>query len=959
MRLKTVLSVLLILLALNSPGQIKRVGTPFTVNFPKSVYNAGMQIWDIGQDSNGFLYFANTSGVIRFDGFHWDMLNVPGSSPVRSVTVDSSGRIYIGKGNDFGFLSITGSGEPSYKSLRYLLPEGFPDFEDIWRIYDTNRGIVFQCYDYIFVYENDKIEIIKPENRFHFSFQVNNRIILHEPDLGLYELVKNSLIKLEWSDKLKDYDIEALFDYGGGDLLVGTARNGIYLLKDNKLEPWNSPVSKYLKENVLFSSEKLAHDQFAWGTILDGLIVSDRGGNIIQHINRKAGMQNNTVLDLFKDQNDNLWVGLDNGISYLEINSPLSFISDPDLLGSGYSCIVHDNYLYLGTNRGLFYKSWDNFQNNRGDFKLVDGTEGQVWSIQEFDGQLICGHNLGTFLIKNRKAIKISDEEGAWKYIRLAGHDDLLLGGHYSGLVLLKKGINGWTYYKTIEGFKESCRFLFQDRKGNIWMSHGGKGVYRLSLDENLNNVVSFKLYNSKGGLPSDERNILMNTGDEMMISTIKGIYQYDEESDSFSFNERLNDIFAFNDRVMLMTPDKNGNIWYICEGSSGVMRVNEDKTYTRIVSPFSKLQGSFVNEFEFIYPMDDDNIFFGTDNGFAHYTSELKKSYSDDFKVFITRVELSYLDSTLYLSDVTDSSDFVFPFRDNSFRFHFASPFYENLDRLRFSYHLENFEGSWCEWTDETYKDYTNLREGDYRFIVKATNVYGIESTYADFSFTVLPPWYRSNLAYYCYILIFIIILIFTGRFARLRVERSKLKQIELHNRELKEKEEKFQREVLIAEKELIKIRNEKLRNEMVHRDKELANQTMGIIQKNRFLIKLKDELSDVKANASSEQVKAKMASLDRKIDREINAKQQNKVFETYFEGVHSEFFKRLKEKHPTLTTREMYLSAYLRMNLTTKEISALQNITDRGVEIGRYRLRKKLGIPRETNLSTYLSNI
>jgi DNA-binding CsgD family transcriptional regulator len=162
-----------------------------------------------------------------------------------------------------------------------------------------------------------------------------------------------------------------------------------------------------------------------------------------------------------------------------------------------------------------------------------------------------------------------------------------------------------------------------------------------------------------------------------------------------------------------------------------------------------------------------------------------------------------------------------------------------------------------------------------------------------------------------------------------------------------------------LVTEKEIISLRNEKLQNEMMFRDKELANQTMSIIQKNKFLVSLKEDLQRIQKSVNDEHLKRTLTGLNRNINKEIDNKQQNQIFETYFDEVHREFFTVLKEKFPGLSPREMRLSAYIRMNLTSKEIAALLNITDRGVEISRYRLRRKLDLPRDVNLSIFLTNL
>lgn len=959
MQLKAYLLIIFILLNGYCPAQIKRVGTPYINNYNKNTYNAGTQNWDISQDSNDFLYFANNDGVLRFDGFHWDLLKLPGSSPVRSILVDSRDNIYIGFLNDFGLLSVDRSGKAGFKSLRQLLPEPVADFDEVWKIYETEDGIVFQCYDFLFIYNDSTVKAVKPDNRLHFSFFTGNRIILHEPGVGLSLLEEDDIRRLEWSTALKDYDIEAVFDNGTDGIIIGTARDGIYIYSDNALRPWKSQISRLLQENVLYCAVELTGGFIAWGTILDGLFISDSNGRVVQHINRKSGLQNNTVLDLFTDRENNLWVGLDNGVDYLEISSPISFISDLDILGSGYSCMVTNGYIYFGTNRGLFVKPWKEIDNNNEEFILVEGTEGQVWSLQVFDGQLICGHNLGTFRVEGVNAVKICDVEGAWKYLRLRNQPDYLIGGHYSGLVLLKKKSGKWEFFKNISGFRESCRFLEENSDGTVWISHGGKGIFKITLSHELDTVTNFRQYNTVDGLPSGEKNKVIIFNGQPCFSTIKGIYNYDEERDIFIPCEKVNEILDINDRLMALTTDRRGNIWYITETSSGVLRINEDLTFTKIESPFSRLEDMFISEFEFIYPLDDQNVFFGIDNGFAHYSSEFKKPYYDDFMAIITSIEVPFLDSVIYYANSEDKHPYEFPFSKNSFRFNYTSPFYENLDQLLFSYQLDNFEGTWSGWTRDIYKDFTNLREGDYTFAVKALNAYGIESMVSEFSFSILPPWYRSRFAYYGYALMILIIVYLILRLIRSRVEKTRIRVIDRHNRELKEREEKFMHESLVAEKELIRIRNEKLKNEMIHRNKELANQTMGIIQKNKFLMKLKSELRELHSVTSDARAKSKISVLGDKIDREINIKLQNRVFQTYFEGVHSEFFKRLKEKHPELSPKEMYLCAYLLMNLSTKEIAALQNISERGVEIGRYRLRKKLQLSRDTNLSTYLSKL
>jgi len=93
--------------------------------------------------------------------------------------------------------------------------------------------------------------------------------------------------------------------------------------------------------------------------------------------------------------------------------------------------------------------------------------------------------------------------------------------------------------------------------------------------------------------------------------------------------------------------------------------------------------------------------------------------------------------------------------------------------------------------------------------------------------------------------------------------------------------------------------------------------------------------------------------------LDQDENMDADWEHFAVHFDKVHNDFFIALKKQHPNLTPNELKLCAYLRMNLSTKEMARLMNISVRGVEISRYRLRKKLQLSTETNLFTYLLDL
>ena len=140
-----------------------------------------------------------------------------------------------------------------------------------------------------------------------------------------------------------------------------------------------------------------------------------------------------------------------------------------------------------------------------------------------------------------------------------------------------------------------------------------------------------------------------------------------------------------------------------------------------------------------------------------------------------------------------------------------------------------------------------------------------------------------------------------------------------------------------LETKQKLTELNNEKLKLDIENKNRELAISTMSLIKKNEFLNSIKSELSNVDGNKEIKNVL-------RIIDRNLNNTDDWKFFQEAFNNADKDFLKKIGEKHPELTPNDLRLCAYLRLNLSSKEIAPLLNISYRSVEVKRYRLRKKM---------------
>lgn len=938
-------------------AQTNIFGTSLVRNYSRSDFHAGSQTWDIQQGSNGMMYFANNSGLLEFDGINWNLYPLPNGSVMRAIKSTSDGIIYAGGFNEIGYYEINNMGGAIYKSITNLLPEELSDFGEVWKIFIHSDGIIFQTYTQVMFYKDNKINVIKAPSIFHFSFLVNNEYYINDMEKGLMRLAMGKLYPLKGVDKLIGKKIWGLLPFND-KILISTESDGVFLYNGNSLETTITSSNKFLKKNQIYTTELINPKSIAFGTIQNGLLICDFSGNQIQHINNYNGLQNNTILCIKQDSFGNLWLGTDRGIDFVQINSPLLQLSNNYGVSAGYAAIISNNILYLGTNQGLLTKEISNLNVScikDNDMTLIEETKGQVWTLAEVDGSLFCGHNAGTFIIDGNKAEKISDIPGAWIFLPVPNNSNKIIAGTFTGFSLYEKLKGKWKFKKQIKGFSESSRSMEFDIDGSLWMTHGYKGIYHISFNNLYDSIINIDYYNSKHSKLNNQVLGIAKINDEIFFTSSGGILKYDKVKDIFIRNEKLNKIFN-NQLIRSIKLDSHNNIWYFTEDANGVLRVGEDGNYVDVKIPFKYLKGKFIHSFEFVYPYNEKNVFFGTENGFIYYQPSLNKDYNYPFSTYLKSMHTSNYDSTFKIDESQRGKPISLEFENNNIEFIFAANDFENLNNIKFSSFLEGYDKEWSEWHSRNTKEYTNLYEGEYVFKVKSKNDYGTITKEQKIEFTITPPFLRSFVAFILYFLIFIICIFILIQFLKKRFKRAK-KRNEKEQQELfRKKEQKLRTESLLAEKEIIRLRNDKLREGIKMKDKELANSTIEMLHKNEMLIALRDELKKLSDLSKDENHKHEVKHLMRKINKEIDNEKQWQVFEIHFENVHEEFLERIKNKYPKLTPRELKLCAYLRMNISSKEISVLMNISTRGVEISRYRLRKKLELDRETNLTDFV---
>ncbi|MCK5170677.1 MAG: PAS domain-containing protein, partial [Bacteroidales bacterium] len=583
------------------------------------------------------------------------------------------------------------------------------------------------------------------------SFCVNNQFYVREWGKGLLKLVNDSLKLIPGSEQFENERVYVMLPYEEDKILIVARKHGVFIYTESS--GFEKPrgfekVDNFLIKNQIYSGTKLNNEYFVLGTVHDGLIIIDKTGNILRHINKKNGLQDNSIWKIYTDSRKNIWTGLNDGISYITINSPFSLYDDKaGLLGAVYSTINFRNTLYIGTSLGVFCKD---HQNN---FTMLENTKGQSWYLSEIQGELYSAHYEGILKINGNTAENVAKISNTWTFLELVNHPGYFIAGTSdNGLILLEYKNKKLTTKHKIKGFDESSRWVKEDNNGNIWVTSEFKGVYRLKLNETLDSVVKLDFYNSDHGLPANTHNFVFkiktaNQNTRIVFGTEKGIYKFNQRTNRFVPDKVFNKLSEKEESIDKFVQDCKGNIYYQQGDEKGVLLFQTDSTYKIKRTPFLKYKGLFI---ENICIIDSTNIFFCSKDGIITYNPRILPDYNVSFPVLMRQV---FVNDSLIFGGTKDSNDvFELPYKQHNLQFAFSALYFEDHHKTQYSYKLEGYNKNWSEWSLKTEKEYTNLPEGNYIFKVKAKNIYDKESTITQYRFVILAPWYRTIIAYIIY---------------------------------------------------------------------------------------------------------------------------------------------------------------------------------------------------------------
>lgn len=909
---------------------------PPIIKYASSIYGAGNQNWMVSQDEQNFLYFANDEGLLEFNGTNWELYPAPNETIIRSVKVIGD-KIYTGCYMNFGYWSRQSNGKLLYTSLSDTIKSKILDDEQFWNILKYDQWVLFQSLNRIYIYDTKtkKFTIIAPKNGVVKSFATKNAIYFQTLKEGLFEIESGKAKLISDHPTLKKFTMVNLLPIND-KLLIQTQLDGMYTLSGNNLTRFATEADDALKSSFVYSSQKLQDGSFALGTVSNGVFILNADGKIKYHITQSKGLSNNTVLSLFEDKDQNLWTGLDNGINCINVQSPVhSFTDDSGVLGTVYASAVFGDMLYIGTNQGLFCRK----QYSNDEFKFISGTKGQVWSLFVYDNTIFCGHDSGTFVIKGNSAKSIFSNSGTWKFEPIPNTKNQLLQGNYYGLSVLEKVNGEWIFKNKIAGFEYSSRYFEIGDNLDVYVSHEYKGIFRLKLDQGLTKTTGFFTYKS----PQKGNNASLTKFNQSIYYAYKGgIFKLNRKSRQFEKDSVLSSIFEKDEYTSgKLIVDNSNKIWLFSKNY--IHYFSASKLSSQLKQNIIPIPSSLTNSmlgYENITQISKSVYLIGTTDGY--YTLNIDDLSFKNYSVFITDIAVNKQNENLKNVPLLSEGDFSSS--ENNITFNYTVPEFNKYINSEYQYLLEGFQNEWSEWSNKATINFKNLPPGKYTFKVRAKYANTILENTAVYTFVILKPWYLTHFAWFIYILLMLTAGYFINKAYQNFYRKQEAKLIEENNLLLEIQE-------LENEQLLMKLRNEQLSQDVDNKNRELAVSTMSLHSKNELLAFIKEDLKKTTPDDNKN-----IKSVIRTINDNITEEDSWKVFKEAFDSADKDFLKRIKQLHPLLTPNDLRLCAYLRLNLSSKEIAPLFNISVRSVEIKRYRLRKKMDLKHEIGLVEYI---
>lgn len=783
-------------------------GSPLIKFYTPNEIFRNSQVWCALQDKRGVIYFGTNSGVLEFDGTSWRQHFNSNKSVVRSLALDSLGTIFVGGVNEFGYLKPNLRGDLEYVSISERLPEKERDFQNVWGTHVTREGVYFVSPKAVFRFFNNKISRIKADLVAYCSFEANKSVYLVHRSKGICLLNGDKYAQIAGLDDTTTA-LRSGVGLPGNRLLTVNYKTEwrLYNTVTKKMEVFTTPAQKYLDQHRIYFLKKIDSTRFAVATRTGGVVILSNSGEILEIISKDRGFPDGQPLFAYFDTMGNLWTSTGNGILKADIGYPLRMYGkEQSVPGTIFNTIEFGDRLFIGSLDGIFYLPKYNLNDHSGNhsFIKINSFKGSCWTFLNYKGILLAGGMGGITTIEDtitRKLITVESDKLVYYITENKRFPGVLFVSYGNGLHCFKLNENPTAQnLRAVEHIvfpeiQEKIPIVTVDKDGNVWATTQYNGLYYIRFkDGDIKNYTVTRL-GKENGLPELNKNYVQLVGNEILVSTLTGImrpkFPGKGEPDSKIKFERATEFGdMINFPVYQIYKLKNGK--YFVTGDSLLFVDTRNGKVIKDFSGFNRPHEAYSTDMGFVH--SDGSIGITTSEGYLSFNPLTGREFGKAYPVLIRKATFgrdsvvfngafwSVQDTSRYIS-LEQPEEFI-PVLDakfNSLHIEFAAMFFDEPEKTEYRYFLEGYSDEWSNWSKESKATFTNLSGGLYTFKVVARNIYGVESTVAEYTFRVHPPWYATWWAYIMYLLLgiaasFVMVKYFTRR---LEKQKAHLEQV------------------------------------------------------------------------------------------------------------------------------------------------------------------------------------
>ncbi len=755
-------------------GQMDDAAQPAIRNFNYGEFHSDPQSWSVIHGMDGMLYVGNNNGLLQYDGVNWVKVSPDKGGTravnIRSLVMDSAGTVYYGSRNEIGYIRQDSLGHMVTHSLFSALPDSLREFGDVWTVQVMPEGLIMQSRTYMAMVSypdaagNRTVKVWNPETRFMYTWYVDGVLYVHQADKGLYRMVNNQLEFVPGSEPLGLDRCQIMLRQGEGadgkpSYLFGTFVNGFYRWENGNFTALKTPIDGLAAGKIVYKVLRLRDGRIAIASAGAGLFLLNDKLQLLQQIDISNGLQNSAVYGMAQDRQGMLWLALDNGISRIDLAAPIKrFARAAGIEEVALSLANYKETMYVGLSSNAM--GYDAAKRHFVALPVVTGA--QVFTLLN-DGHelLISGNGLHSWDGKRIRRIA-SGTTARQQYISLFiphGHPNALVASGDDQLRFFHRTATSadWQYAGALSGLPFQVYQLLQDADGAIWGNPQGSFFYRFTMQQDANGkplpeAMKLDTIRPSANMVSFDGQMSL-VDDTLRFSNGKAMFHYHAASGEFVKDEHLS-IFqnASPTEAVALKQASSGDIWVSASGQAPfLLKKNKDGGYEADYATGNVIAQDFIQD---IIPDSNNVVWFITSDGLISLDAKLVGEQNQSYQLALRRLtsggQQMPLPGALSAAENPDIA-----YRNNTVRFEYAAMFFSNEDKTRYQTWLEGFEKDWSDWDANHFKEFTNLPRGQYKFHVRARNVYGKLSNEVVYSFTILAPWYAQWWAILLYLLL------------------------------------------------------------------------------------------------------------------------------------------------------------------------------------------------------------